>query len=267
MVNGEVSPPPPVMMMAPPLLPPVNSPAASDAWGGWATVGLGLAAFAGMVVGQTMGVVLFVVVALARGQDLEALNLESNGLMLSLATLFALPVTVALCWLFSWLKVRKAAWDYLALKRAGWKYYLWGTMGLGVIVLVWLGMTRVFNLPDIPPFVVEAYRTAEIYPLIWFAIIIAAPIMEELLFRGFLFQGLNRSRAGATGAILIPSVMWALIHVQYGIHEIALIFLFGIMLGILRLRSGSIVPGMVIHAVSNLVSTVEVALFLGREGL
>lgn len=258
---------PPISAGEPPLLPPDPDPASAKVWGFWATLGLGLATLAAMFLGQTAGVVLFVVICIARGQDLNRTDFESNGLMVSLATLFALPVTVVLCWLFARLKAGRRALEYLALKRAGWRSYVAGIVGLGVIMLIWLGMTHLFDVPEIPPFVVEAYRTAEIYPLLWFAIIIAAPIMEETLFRGFFFQGLSQSRAGAVGAILIPSVFWAMIHVQYGIHEIVLIFLFGILLGMLRLRSGSILPGVAIHAFSNLVSTIQVALYLRGEPL
>jgi membrane protease YdiL (CAAX protease family) len=249
-----------------PVSPPIVTPA-SDVWGFWATLGLGFAIIVAMIMGQAVGMFIFAILRVAQGQKLDGADLESNGLMVSIATLVALPVTVGFCWLFAWLKVRKRAVEYLALKRAGWRSYIGGFVGLGIIMLTWMGMTRVFDIPTIPPFVIEAYRTAEVYPLLWLAIIIAAPIMEETLFRGFFFQGLSRSRVGAVGAILFPSLFWALMHVQYGVHEIMLILLFGIMLGVLRLKSGSILPGMLIHAVSNLASTIEVALFLGSEGL
>lgn len=245
---------------------PFAAPSNAGVWGFWMTLGLGFATIIGMIMGQAVGVFLFLILRAARGGKLDSVDMMSSGLMLSLSTFSALPVTVGLCWLFARLKAGKQTFEYLALKRAGWRAYAGGFAGLGVILLSWMGMVRVFNIPAIPPFVIEAYRTAEIYPLLWFAIVIAAPIMEETLFRGFFFQGLSRSRVGAIGAILFPSIVWAVMHVQYGIHEIVLIFLFGILLGVLRLKSGSILPGIVVHAVSNLASTVEVALFLGSEG-
>jgi membrane protease YdiL (CAAX protease family) len=216
-----------------------------------------------MILGQCVGVVLFVLLTIHRGQKMNAVDISSNGLGLSLATLCSLPVTLGLCWLFARLQAKRQVGEYLGLKRAGWRYYAWGFAGIAGILLLWTGMVHLFKLPETPPFVIESYRTAEIFPLLWFAVIIAAPIMEELLFRGFFFQGLFRSRAGASGAILIPSVIWALMHVQYGIHEIALIFVGGLLLGTLRLKSGSVLPGMAVHAVYNLLSTVEVALMLG----
>jgi membrane protease YdiL (CAAX protease family) len=254
----------PLSSPLPPLL-PATFPSSAKVWGFWATLGLGFATIIAMIIAQAVGVLIFVMLRAVQGQRVNASELENNGLMLSIATLLSLPVTVGLCWLFAWLKVRRRAREYLGLRRAGWRSYVSGFLGLGIIMLTWMGTSQVFDVPAIPPFVIEVYRTAEIYPLLWFAIIIAAPIMEEILFRGFFFEGFSQSRAGAMGAILIPSSFWALMHVQYGMHEIVLLFLFGLILGVLRLKSGSIIPGVVIHAVNNLISTVEVAMLIRGE--
>ena len=42
--------------------------------------------------------------------------------------------------------------------------------------------------------------------------IVGAPISEELIFRGFLFSAIAKSRAGILGAALITSPLWAVIH-------------------------------------------------------
>jgi membrane protease YdiL (CAAX protease family) len=39
----------------------------------------------------------------------------------------------------------------------------------------------------------DTYETAEYTPLIWITFVIAAPLIEELFFRGFLFEGLRDS--------------------------------------------------------------------------
>ena len=79
------------------------------------------------------------------------------------------------------------------------------------------------------------------------------------MFRGFLFQGLMCSRLGPTGAVLLTSLLWAVIHLQYGPVEITFIFLLGVVLGCIRLKTGSIWTPFLVHAVSNLIATVEVA--------
>ena len=257
-VNEPARVPP---VLTPPLLDNLSAqpPAPAETWGFWATMGLGIAIITALIVAQCAVAIPFVVVMIICGHKPDP-SLANNGLMLSLATVFSAPVTIGFCWLFAQMKAKHRAWEYLALRHTGWRSYVWGFGGLAGIWLAWMGMVNLFNIDE--SFMIEAYRTAGIYPVLWFAIIIAAPIMEELLFRGFFFQGILRSRAGAMGAVLIPSVFWAAMHVQYSIYVIIWIFLFGIVLGILRLKSGSILPGVAVHVFSNLLSTIQVALLV-----
>ena len=62
---------------------------------------------------------------------------------------------------------------------------------------------------------------------------IGAPLSEELLFRGFLFSGLAKSKLGLLGAGVLTSLLWTLLHLGYSI--------FG--LTSRSCRSGSISPG------------------------
>lgn len=266
--TGEM--PPAIPLSALPLpLPPASAAVVAPqllarVWGFWATMGLGISIIIGMVVGQSFGIGIYVVLNMVRGRGLDLEEISTSGLMLSLATLVALPVSVGMTWLFAWIKAKRQAAHYLGLKRTRLRSYIWGLGILPVVMLLWMAAVHFFEIEDVPPFVVDAYRTAEIYPLIWFAIVVAAPIMEEMLFRGFFFTGLLHSRAGAAGAIVIPSVIWAAMHLQYGIHEIVLIFVFGLLLGGLRLKTGSILPTIFVHAVSNLISTIEVAVLVAE---
>lgn len=83
----------------------------------------------------------------------------------------------------------------------------------------------------------------------------AAPaICEEFFFRGFL-QTSIRSKSSAALAILATGVLFGLFHV---IVKDALLFerllpstLMGIVLGIVRERSGSVLPGMLLHVLHN----------------
>jgi membrane protease YdiL (CAAX protease family) len=79
--------------------------------------------------------------------------------------------------------------------------------------------------------------TARFRPLLWFAIIVMAPLFEESLFRGFLIAGMQRSRIGA---ILITAALWSLIHLQYEAFYLVYIFIGGILLGIARVKTGSL---------------------------
>ena len=47
------------------------------------------------------------------------------------------------------------------------------------------------------------------------SVIIVAPIIEEFLFRGFLYSQLARTRLGGWGSVCLSSLLWTIIHFQY----------------------------------------------------
>ena len=85
-------------------------------------------------------------------------------------------------------------------------------------------------------------------------------MFEETFFRGFLFEGFRHSRIGIAGTIVLTALIWALFHVQYGIYEIVTIFVMGIILGIVRLDTRSLWSTLLMHAFSNLIATLEIAI-------
>jgi uncharacterized protein len=91
------------------------------------------------------------------------------------------------------------------------------------------------------------------------AVSVVAPFAEETYFRGFLF-GWLRGRVPLWLAVAISSLLFALAHA-----ELALLlptFTLGCLLALVYQRSGSLYPGMIIHAVFNLVG---VTLILGMS--
>jgi uncharacterized protein len=103
------------------------------------------------------------------------------------------------------------------------------------------------------------FETAGFAPLLWIAAIVCAPLFEEILFRGFLFRGLELSRAGSGGAIVVGSLLWSLLHLGYGWFEVTLIFITGLLLGVARLWTGSVVMAILLHAWGNMIATLELA--------
>ena len=89
---------------------------------------------------------------------------------------------------------------------------------------------------------------------------LAAPLLEEMLFRGFLFSGIAASFPGPSGAIFTTSLLWAIIHVQYDYFWMFSIFIIGLALGMVRYKTGSIVLTFVLHAAINLAAMVATAL-------
>ena len=77
--------------------------------------------------------------------------------------------------------------------------------------------------------------------------VVAAPVLEELVFRGLLL-GRLAVRFGAAVAIWLPSALFAFFH-----SDILGALLFGVFMAWLRIRYDSLVPPVLAHAGNNLV--------------
>lgn len=91
-------------------------------------------------------------------------------------------------------------------------------------------------------------------PDTWFAtlimITVGAAVSEEMLFRGFLLPAFARTRLGFSGAAIVTSLLWALIH-AYSWQGTLLIMLTGLVFSYALWRTGSILPGIAMHALLN----------------
>ncbi len=115
-----------------------------------------------------------------------------------------------------------------------------------------------FGRSPVPPVMDAIIETTRYTTLLWLALVVAAPVFEEVLFRGFLFEGLRRTKLGAGGTIVVTTLLWTLLHaVQYDAYFLVLIALIGILLGVARERTGSLYVPLAIHAVNNLLSTLQ----------
>jgi hypothetical protein len=111
---------------------------------------------------------------------------------------------------------------------------------------------------------IETYLTAGSVALLWLAIVVAAPLAEEVLFRGFLFTGFAASPLGAMGTIFLTSLVWAAIHVQYDLYGRFMIFLSGLLLGWARWRTQSVTTPILMHSFMNLVAMLETGIVADR---
>lgn len=148
-----------------------------------------------------------------------------------------------------------------------WRMALWGVGGYcGVIPLI-VGTGLLLNaLSDgsrsINP-AIDLARTAS-RPLDMAAMLltvaVGAPLVEEILFRGALLGAL-RTRLGPTLAILLSSTLFCAVHLDPFVAP--QLFLLGLAMAHLRERTGSVYPGVVLHAIQNGASIIMV-FALGR---
>ena len=84
-------------------------------------------------------------------------------------------------------------------------------------------------------------------------IAIAAPISEEICFRGMLFGGL-RERLPRLGAALLAGLIFGGLHALTGVTAVPPLIFFGFVLALLYEKTGSIVPCIVLHMLNNSVA-------------
>ena len=94
--------------------------------------------------------------------------------------------------------------------------------------------------------------------LIFIAAVVMAPLQEELLFRGFLFSALARSRLGLIGTAILTSLGWAAIH-GYSPQGNATIFALGLALSFILWRTGSTRVTMLCHSSYNALAFLAAA--------
>lgn len=81
----------------------------------------------------------------------------------------------------------------------------------------------------------------------------AAPLSEEVFFRGFFFGGL-RGRLGFRGAALISAILFGLVHLPSGPAQVPPLAMFGLVLAWLYERTGSLGPPILMHALQNAIA-------------
>lgn len=83
------------------------------------------------------------------------------------------------------------------------------------------------------------------------ALVVLAPVFEELIFRGYLF-GQLRARSGYWLSAILTSVTFAALHNQWNVAID--VFVLSLFLCYLRERFSSIWPGVLVHALKNSIA-------------
>jgi membrane protease YdiL (CAAX protease family) len=135
-----------------------------------------------------------------------------------------------------------------------------------LMFILWL--TAEWALALILPFEVDPDWLAELeqFSLLdeLIVVVVLAPVCEELLFRGAMFSALLR-RWGIRTAAIVPSLIWAIIHIQYEWWFVASIAGSGVLLALVRWKGGSIYLPIALHAAYNLLVTLYNRGLLGNE--
>jgi len=265
--EGGPPPPPPASEDSCAISEATLTPVAPPRWGFWGTCAWGVAALAAFYVAQVlavMGLLLWWSFGHAIDPD-EFRRLSSSAVVVGATTLTSLPLTLLVLALAARL-ARVRLIDYFALYPIGPRTALFAVVCALAYGALMSAIAYALGHPMLSPFVVVLYATARESGMLWLvllAVVVAAPITEESLFRGFLFRGWAGSRLGVVGAIALTSIIWAAMHVQYDWLGVTEILGLGLLFGWLRYRSGSLLTTLLMHAVYGLAAIIQVAVFTG----
>ncbi len=108
-----------------------------------------------------------------------------------------------------------------------------------------------------------------LYPLnfilIFIVTVIVTPVVEEAVFRGYLLRVMLRNKYSAFVAILLTSLLFTFSHLSY--WNAPAIFIAGMVLGYIAYKFYSIIPGIIIHAVFNLMILLDINIPQVRENI
>jgi len=237
-------------------------------WGFWSTTLIGLISIHVWVMAQTLAAVgvLKWLGTSPNPTDLEYGIITTHALTISIATIASMPPATAVLVLAAW-RARCSALEYFALSWPSRQNVLVGIAAIAVLLPLGDLTSYLTGHDIVPAAVADAYRTARASGHILtlgIALVVVAPLMEELLFRGFLFRGYAASPLGVGGTIVLTSAVWAVMHIQYDVFYIGQIFVLGCFLGWMRWRSGTTTLTLILHALVNLVALLQVAYLVER---
>ena len=180
--------------------------------------------------------------------------------VLFLELIYLLPVTLIFAW-------RGIHWNHLGFGK-----FTLNVMGLGcgllfgayAIILLHNAILYAFGIDTQGDQIFEIFNQLE--SPIWFFFVgaLIAPVVEEIFFRGFLFQGF-RQKYGWLPAVLLSSAIFGAAHLD----PVSLIptFMLGCVLAYMYHRSNSLWPGIIFHTLINSFSLLAVYFISQNPGL
>jgi membrane protease YdiL (CAAX protease family) len=236
-------------------------------WKFWGTSLWGLLVFAAMFAGQML-VAGYFVLSKGASADLELVKaVLSSGVAISLSVIMGLPAVLAALWLATRM-ARTPFADYLALRWTSWSNLLLGIFALAVLIAGWDLLSRAVGREIAPGFMVDVLKSARSDGALWLlmlAFCVVAPATEELFARGFLYRGWSESFLRPAGAIILSSLVWTAMHLQYDLFFLGEVFSIGLLLGYLRYRSGSTWLTVVVHGINNFAATLQSIWLAGQS--
>ena len=138
----------------------------------------------------------------------------------------------------------------IKFNKAPWPVILTGIVLMICIAVITDPLTVLFPVPDSLKKVFQEMSAPNVFAFI--TAVVAAPLLEEILFRGIILNGLLKNYSPKT-AILVSAALFSLVHLNP--WQAIPAFLGGALMGWLYYKTNSIIPGMILHFSNNLLAT------------
>ncbi len=166
---------------------------------------------------------------------------------------------------------RRSGWYALGIRPASWQAFavtplllFAGFAGVIVINLTIALVRGGFENPQVEALSGgEPFSTPELLQML-VLVAVLVPIAEELFFRGMLYPLLRR-QWGVSVAIVGSALLFAAAH--FILLLVPALFLIGLLLGLLRERSGSVLPCILFHALQNGTALLVINAILSQPAL
>lgn len=228
-------------------------------WGFWGTFLWGVVILIAFLLGQILPLIFYMVF---ENMDLtmESFNALSalavtDSFLLFLSAMGGMFLAVPVAFGVAKLKQGSILKDYFSLYSFKLK-----TLGFWILVFIVLQVVTTFLIEalgakEIPNFMLNLeYPSLMAKILLVMAVVVAAPIVEEVVFRGFLLKGFSQTFMGVHGAVLLTSALWAVIHMQYEVAYLIAIFVIGLVFAYARVLTNSLYIPMMMHSLMNALS-------------
>jgi membrane protease YdiL (CAAX protease family) len=192
----------------------------------------------------------------------DSSRILTDGTLVSVASMMTAVLSTAMILFYVRLREDSRVSSYLGMQGLSSRDLLtW--LGVAALLLTAQMVSSVLLAIPTPEFLLTAYRTAHPVLLLWVAVVVAAPISEEILFRGFLFTRLREQQLSVFASVGITAVTFAACHLgQYDAWGMANLVILGILLGLARASTGSTWAGIAVHSFTNLWAMLGTALLV-----
>ena len=191
------------------------------------------------------------------GFSAVAMGLSHLGVAMDMTMMTSLAM-VASTLIMAWHLIH---FGYVSLAADRYREVSLSTLGVS-IVFIFTAM-YVLNLLieqiGIPNTLEDTFLDMSSNPLGIISMALLAPILEELLFRGAIQGYLQKVCKKPWSAIIISSLIFGVVHMNPA--QIPFAFLLGMMFGWLYYRTGSLLPGIVGHALNNTIAGINMIIY------